>query len=208
MVYKPLLAAFLAASVANVDSRRLLLGRGQEKNVEVGEWEVKKQLNKPELTGQALGEWNAINKPESVVSEDDSVSVLSEDDSVSVLSEDDSVSVLSETTIADEDDTTEVPIDVDPNQGGVLEEEGTSRKLLEMTKKVDLKDNGAGLKDEGFIYELLPENALEHVKGKIGGGQNENHHHRTHPCHPENGASGEHACEDPHDHGDINKSAN
>ena len=199
MVYKPLLAAFLAASVANVDSRRLLLGRGQEKNVEVGEWEVKKQLNKPELTGQALAEWNAINKPESVVSEDDSVSVLSEDDSVSVLSE---------TTIADEDDTTEVPIDVDPNQGGVLEEEGTSRKLLEMTKKVDLKDNGAGLKDEGFIYELLPENALEHVKGKIGGGQNENHHHRTHPCHPENGASGEHACEDPHDHGDINKSAN
>ena len=199
MVYKPLLAAFLAASVANVDSRRLLLGRGQEKNVEVGEWEVKKQLNKPELTGQALAEWNAINKPESVVSEDDSVSVLSEDDSVSVLSE---------TTIADEDDTTEVPIDVDPNQGGVLEEEGTSRKLLEMTEKVDLKDNGAGLKDEGFIYELLPENALEHVKGKIGGGQNENHHHRTHPCHPENGASGEHACEDPHDHGDINKSAN
>ncbi len=199
MVYKPLLAAFLAASVANVDSRRLLLGRGQEKNVEVGEWEVKKQLNKPELTGQALAEWNAINKPESVVSEDDSVSVLSEDDSVSVLSE---------TTIADEDDTTEVPIDVDPNQGGVLEEEGTSRKLLEMTKKVDLKDNGAGLKDDGFIYELLPENALEHVKGKIGGGQNENHHHRTHPCHPENGASGEHACEDPHDHGDINKSAN
>ena len=190
MVYKPLLAAFLAASVANVDSRRLLLGRGQEKNVEVGEWEVKKQLNKPELTGQALAEWNAINKPESVVSEDDSVSVLSE------------------TTIADEDDTTEVPIDVDPNQGGVLEEEGTSRKLLEMTKKVDLKDNGAGLKDEGFIYELLPENALEHVKGKIGGGQNENHHRRTHPCHPENGASGEHACEDPHDHGDINKSAN
>ena len=199
MVYKPLLAAFLAASVANVDSRRLLLGRGQEKNVEVGEWEVKKQLNKPELTGQALAEWNAINKPESVVSEDDSVSVLSEDDSVSVLSE---------TTIADEDDTTEVPIDVDPNQGGVLEEEGTSRKLLEMTKKVDLKDNGAGLKDEGFIYELLPENALEHVKGKIGGGQDKNHHHRTHPCHPENGASGEHACEDPHDHGDINKSAN
>ena len=188
MVYKPLLAAFLAASVANVDSRRLLLGRGQEKNV--GEWEEKKQLNKPELTGQALAEWNAINKPESVVSEDDSVSVLSEDDSVSVLSE---------TTIADEDD---------PNQGGVLEEEGTSRKLLEMTEKVDLKDNGAGLKDEGFIYELLPENALEHVKGKIGGGQDENHHHRTHPCHPENGASGEHACEDPHDHGDIHKSAN
>jgi hypothetical protein len=122
---------------------------------------------------------------------------VSEDDSVSVLSEDDSVSVLSETTMADEDDTTEntsVPI--------------PSRKLLEMTEKVDLKDNGAGLKDEGFIYELLPENALEHVKGKIGGGQDENHHHRTHPCHPENGASGEHACEDPHDHGDINKSAN
>ena len=186
MVYKPLLAAFLAASVANVDSRRLLLGRGQEKNV--GEWEVpepvlageeKKQLNKPELTGQALAEWNAINKPESVVSEDDSVSVLSE------------------TTIADEDVTTENTSDPIP-----------SRKLLEMTEKVDLKDNGAGLKDEGFIYELLPENALEHVKGKIGGGQDENHHHRTHPCHPENGASGEHACEDPHDHGDINKSAN
>jgi hypothetical protein len=177
MVYKPLLAAFLAASVANVDSRRLLLGRGQEKNV--GEWEEKKQLNKPELTGQALAEWNAINKPESAVSEDDSVSVLSE------------------TTIADEDDpieNTSVPI--------------PSRKLLEMTEKVDLKDNGAGLKDGGFIYELLPENALEHVKGKIGGGQDENHHHRTHPCHPENGASGEHACEDPHDHGDINKSAN
>ena len=151
MVYKPLLAAFLAASVANVDSRRLILGR-DEALVKV---ETKQLEKSTKLTGLERAAWNAENKPESV---DDAVSVLSEetiDDDVApaparrrLLGDDDdaesvvSVESLESTESFESAESTE---SVESAESTESVDDVLRRRLLRMTDIANLKQTGAGL---------------------------------------------------------------
>jgi len=172
MVYKPLLAAFLAASVAVVDGR-ILSGR------EVTSELTTKEGNLEKLKHEAPGQLLKLERPPKEDRIDD------DDDAYS----DDTYSVSDDSTVVDEVLDSTPPV--------VDEGAGVSRKLLQIRDSIDKIDVIKVNEIAAEKIKLAMENKYEHP-----GGVEKDHHH---PCHPSNGANGDHSCEDPHDHGDINQ---
>jgi hypothetical protein len=170
MVYKPLLAAFLAASVAVVDGR--ILSGNLEKEGTVDKF-------KHEAPGQLL----KLERPpkEDRIDDDDDDAY-----SVSSLDDDDTYSVSDDSTVIDEVLDSTLPV--------------VSRKLLQ------IKDRQFQESIDKINVIKINEIAAEKIKMAL---ENKDGHpwgvEKDHPCHPNNGANGDHSCADPHEHGDINQ---
>ena len=159
MVYRPLLAAFLAASVAVVDGR--ILSGNLEKEGTVDKF-------KHEAPGQLL----KLERPpkEDRIDDDD----------------DDAYSVSDDSTVIDEVWDSTLPV--------------VSRKLLQIKDRQfqESIDKINVIKINEIAAEKI-KMALENKDGHPGGVE------KDHPCHPNNGANGDHSCADPYEHGDINQ---